>query len=60
LAVEQIPSSIERNSPFLDGNADEIVPEGLLPFIRFKLPPEEEALDAIRTSKPLRCLCLAH
>ncbi|TFK28035.1 cytidine deaminase-like protein [Coprinopsis marcescibilis] len=36
-------------NPFSDGSRDEVVPEEDLPFTRFKLPPEEETPDLIRT-----------
>lgn len=37
-------------NPYLEGDPDEIIPEQDLPFIRFKLPPEEEEVGSIRTS----------
>ncbi|KAG6850733.1 hypothetical protein H0H93_009356 [Arthromyces matolae] len=38
-----------EDSPFKVGDVDEIISEEDLPFTRFKLPPEEEELDSIRT-----------
>ncbi|KAF8073797.1 hypothetical protein FPV67DRAFT_1606053 [Lyophyllum atratum] len=35
--------------PYLDGDPNEIITDEELPFTRFKLPPEEEELDSIRT-----------
>ncbi len=39
--------------PYAQGDPDDIIPEENLPFTRFKLPPEEEDPDSIRTSKSL-------
>ena len=41
-------------NPYLEGNPDEIMSEEDLPFTRFKLPPEEEEVESIRTSTYLR------
>ncbi|GLB38437.1 putative SET domain containing protein [Lyophyllum shimeji] len=35
--------------PYLEGDPNEIISDEDLPFTRFKLPPEEEELDSIRT-----------
>ena len=39
----------ELTNPYDGGDSEEIVPEDQLPFIRFKLPPEEEEPDSVRT-----------
>jgi hypothetical protein len=49
LAVDETTYSAETDNPYRDGDADEIVLEEQLPFTRFKLPPEEEDIDTIRT-----------
>ena len=36
-------------NPYKDGSPDEIIAEEELPFTRYKLPPEEETPDSIRT-----------
>ncbi|KAH6911373.1 cytidine deaminase-like protein [Coprinopsis sp. MPI-PUGE-AT-0042] len=36
-------------NPYMEGDPDEILPEEDLPFTRYKLPPEEETPDTIRT-----------
>ena len=36
-------------NPFVDGDQTELIAEGDLPFTRFKLPPEEEDAQSIRT-----------
>ncbi|PPR05353.1 hypothetical protein CVT24_007967 [Panaeolus cyanescens] len=36
-------------NPYLEGDQDEIIGEDELPFIRYKLPPEEEDPDSIKT-----------
>jgi tRNA-specific adenosine deaminase 3 len=35
--------------PYLEGDPNDIIPDEQLPFTRFKLPPEEEDSDSIRT-----------
>lgn len=35
--------------PSSDGDQTDIIPDEQLPFTRFKLPPEEEDPDSIRT-----------
>ncbi|KAK7048268.1 histone-lysine methyltransferase Set7, partial [Favolaschia claudopus] len=42
-SAEDIPPS------FLQGSADDVIPEEDLPFERFKPPPEEETAETIRT-----------
>ena len=49
LVVDPASHPTRTDGPFLDGDPDEIIPEEELPFSRFKLPPEEEELDTIRT-----------
>ncbi|KAG6884061.1 hypothetical protein C0992_007092 [Termitomyces sp. T32_za158] len=46
-SADSVPS--QEESPFEKGDPDEVIPEEELPFTRFKLPPEEEDLDSIRT-----------
>lgn len=43
------PVSSQEESPFEKGDPDEVIPEEELPFTRYKLPPEEEDLESIRT-----------
>ncbi|KAG6874780.1 hypothetical protein C0992_006581 [Termitomyces sp. T32_za158] len=45
--ADPVPS--QEESPFEKGDPDEVIPEEELPFTRYKLPPEEEDLDSIRT-----------
>ncbi|PPQ89643.1 hypothetical protein CVT25_013830 [Psilocybe cyanescens] len=47
-AVEDSDGSNIMN-PYVEGDPEEIIPEEDLPFIRFKLPPEEEEVHTIRT-----------
>ncbi len=35
--------------PYLEGDPTDVIPDEQLPFTRFKLPPEEEDPDSIRT-----------
>ena len=44
--------------PYLDGDPTDIIPDEQLPFIRFKLPPEEEDPDSIRTGANYRLISL--
>jgi len=47
-----VDGNFERSlNPYVEGDPDEIIPEADLPFIRFKLPPEEEDPQSIRTSR---------
>lgn len=39
-------------NPFAEGDPDELILEGNLPFTRYKLPPEEEEPDSVRTGTP--------
>lgn len=39
-------------NPYTKGDQNEVILEEDLPFIRFKLPPEEEDAQSIRTSTP--------
>lgn len=41
---------IHSANPFTGGNPEEILSEEDLPFVRYKLPPDEEEPDAVRTS----------
>lgn len=54
LAVDEVTQSTGRHAPFLAGDPNEIVPDEQLPFVRFKLPPEEEDLESIRTGMSLK------
>ncbi|KAF9046419.1 hypothetical protein BJ165DRAFT_1471541 [Panaeolus papilionaceus] len=36
-------------NPYIEGDQEEVIPEEDLPFIRYKLPPEEEEPGSIRT-----------
>jgi tRNA-specific adenosine deaminase 3 len=49
LAVDEAVQSTKTNGPFLEGDPNEIIPDEKLPFVRFKLPPEEEDPESIRT-----------
>lgn len=40
-------------NPFTDGDIEELLDEEDLPFVRYKLPPEEETLETLRTSEML-------
>lgn len=44
-------NSERSQNPYAEGDPDEVIPEADLPFIRFKLPPEEEDPQSIRTSR---------
>ncbi|KAG6877127.1 hypothetical protein C0993_010079 [Termitomyces sp. T159_Od127] len=46
-SIDPVPS--QEESPFEKGDPDEVISEEELPFTRYKLPPEEEDLDSIRT-----------
>ncbi|KAG6890802.1 hypothetical protein C0995_003235 [Termitomyces sp. Mi166 len=49
------PMPSQEESPFEKGDPDEIISEEKLPFTRYKLPPEEEDLDSIRTgARPIQ------
>ncbi|KAH9480500.1 SET domain-containing protein 7 [Psilocybe cubensis] len=54
-AVEDNDGSTSLNpstmNPYIEGDPEEIIPEEDLPFVRFKLPPEEEEPHTIRTTK---------
>ncbi|KAF8636020.1 hypothetical protein AX15_000180 [Amanita polypyramis BW_CC] len=39
----------DDDGPYLDGDPSDIIPDDDLPFIRYKLPHEEEDLESIRT-----------
>lgn len=47
--VEFDEQSITSVNPFAEGNAEEPLVEGDLPFMRYKLPPEEETPETVRT-----------
>jgi tRNA-specific adenosine deaminase 3 len=49
LGVDEATLSAKTDEPYLDGDPDEIIVEEELPFTKFKLPPEEEDIDTIRT-----------
>lgn len=49
LVVDEATYSAETDESYLNGDPDEIIVEEQLPFTRFKLPPEEEDFDTIRT-----------
>jgi len=40
-------------NPFTDGDIEELLDEEDLPFVRYKLPPEEETPETLRTSEML-------
>lgn len=46
---DEVYKSNEITNPYADGAPDEIISEDELPFTRFKLPPEEEDAESIRT-----------
>ncbi|KAG6814268.1 hypothetical protein H0H92_015383 [Tricholoma furcatifolium] len=48
-AVGDSADPTQEDSPFTQGDPDEIISDESLPFTRYKLPPEEEELDSIRT-----------
>ena len=50
----RLEESTETDHPYLDGDPDEVIVEEQLPFTRFKLPPDEEDLNTIRTGTLLR------
>ncbi|KAF4589929.1 hypothetical protein EYR38_009224 [Pleurotus pulmonarius] len=41
--------TLGTGNPFLLGDPIDTIPEDILPFDRFKLPPEEESLESIQT-----------
>ncbi|KAL0960634.1 hypothetical protein HGRIS_005663 [Hohenbuehelia grisea] len=48
IEISRLPKTTTQ--PYdLEGNPDDIIPEEKLPFDRFKLPPEEETAEEIRT-----------
>lgn len=46
LAVDE---DFPAHEPFLDGDPHKIIADEDLPFTRFKIPPDEEEMDTIRT-----------
>lgn len=42
-------------NPYVEGDQEDIIAEDDLPFVRFKLPPEEEDADSIRTGMATSC-----
>ncbi|KAG6841972.1 hypothetical protein C0991_004463 [Blastosporella zonata] len=48
-AVDESADPSSEESPYGQGDPDEIISDEDLPFTRYKLPPEEEELDSIRT-----------
>lgn len=49
MVPEPDAADLLARDPYVDGDPDEVFPDEVLPFTRFKLPPEEEELDSIRT-----------
>lgn len=49
---EDEPTTSNLQNPYASGNQDEIIAEDDLPFARYKLPPEEETHESIRTGAP--------
>ncbi|RDB17880.1 SET domain-containing protein 7 [Hypsizygus marmoreus] len=50
-AVVEVTDLTEPDGPFLDGDPSEIMADEDLPFTRFRLPPDEEEIDTIRTTQ---------
>ncbi|KAG6830390.1 hypothetical protein H0H87_008277 [Tephrocybe sp. NHM501043] len=48
-AVDESADPSSEESPYEDGDPEEIISDEDLPFTRYKIPPEEEELDSIRT-----------
>lgn len=51
IVEDELRASHERTNPYVDGPQDEVISEEDLPFTRYKLPPEEEDAESIRTGK---------
>jgi len=49
LAIDEGTCPAATDDPYVDGDPDVVIAEEQLPFTRFKLPPDEEDFDTIRT-----------
>jgi len=50
-AIDDNEQNMPSINPFTNGDSHELLCEEDLPFIRYKLPPEEETPETIRTSE---------
>ena len=50
-AIDDNEQNMPLINPFTNGDSQELLHEEDLPFVRYKLPPEEETPETIRTSE---------